>query len=308
MTKDLKQRIKERWETFTASEKKIATYLLHNIGDLPFETTASLSKRSGVSPMTVWRFLRTLDYKGVGDLKEELRGDSNWRQLYKQPDQSNDADAIAARLQAETRALADVHALAQTAEWKSVVGLLVSADRVSVASFQHSAFLGLGLAKMLQQVRPRVSFNSGADGAYVDMLLDSTSNSCVVLVDTRRYFKQFRTLAKKVAERGIPLVLITDTECYWARELTPHVLMTQPSWVWHNYTSLACLFSLLTAAVIQESSEVMTRLSDVNELRESLVEYTGPAPGKARKRSVTGKQRQPSPGHKTKAPDRSKTD
>ncbi|HSU06930.1 MAG TPA: hypothetical protein VLI93_15300, partial [Acetobacteraceae bacterium] len=147
---------------------------------------------------------------------------------------------------------------------------------------------------LLQQVRPNVSFNSGADGAYVDMLLDSTGDSCVVLIDVRRYFKQFRTLAKKVAERGIPLVLITDTECYWARELTPHVLVVQTSWVWHNYSSLASLFSLLTAAVIQKSGEVMTRLSEVNELRQSLVEYIGPPPGEERKRSAASKKRQPS--------------
>jgi len=311
MPKDLKQKLEERWDTLTASEKKIATYLLHNIRELPFETAASLSKHTGVSPMTVWRFLRTLGYDGVGDLKDELRGNSSWQRFYKpaEPSADTDSDTVAAQLQAETRALADVYALTRTKEWSGVVKLLVSADRVSVASFQHSAFLGLGLAKLLQQVRPRVSFNSGADGAYVDMLLDSTGNSCVVLVDVRRYFKQFRTLAMKVAERGIPLVLITDTECYWARELTPHVLMTQPSWVWHNYSSLSSLFSLLTAAVIQESKDVMERLSDINELRQSLVEYLGPSPGKGRKEQpMAGKKHAASPARKTARPRKKQRD
>ena len=106
-----------------------------------------------------------------------------------------------------------------------------------------------------------------------------------------------------MVERGIPLVLITDTECYWARELTPHVLMTQPSWVWHNYSSLASLFSLLIASVMQKSDGDMARLSEVNELRQSLVEYTGPPPGKVRKRSVTGKKPSSS-RHKTTGPRR----
>lgn len=289
---DLKRKLEKRWETLTVSEKKIATYLLHNMRDLPFETAASLSRHAGVSPMTVWRFMRALGYEGVGDLKDELRGDGSWQHFYRQPELSNNTDAIAAHLQAETRALADVHALARTEEWGRVVDLLVSSDRVFVASFQHSVFLGLSLANMLQQVRPGVSFNPGSDGAYVDMLLDSSAKSCVVLVDTRRYFKQFRTLAVKVAERGIPLVLITDTECYWARELTPNVLMTQPSWVWHNYSNLSSLFSLLTAAVIQESEHVMQRLSEVNKLRQSMVEYMGsPSPGKARRKPRTDKKR-----------------
>jgi len=167
MTKDLQQKLKDRWDSFTASEQKIATYLLHNIRDLPFETAASLSKRVGVSPMTVGRFLRNLGYDGLGDLKEAFRGEGTWRHLYKEPEQPKDTDAVAAHLQQEIRALTNVHALTGSKEWRSVVKLLMSADRVSIASFQHATFLGLALAKTLEQLRPRVSFNAGDDGAYV---------------------------------------------------------------------------------------------------------------------------------------------
>jgi DNA-binding MurR/RpiR family transcriptional regulator len=281
MTKDLQQKLKDRWETFTASEQKIATYLLHNIRELPFETAASLSKRVGVSPMTVGRFLRNLGYDGVNELKEELRGVGAWRQLYKEPEQPKDTDAVAAHLQSEIRALTDVHALVGTKEWKSVLKQLMSADRVSIASFQHAAFLGQALAKTLEQLRPNVSFNSGVDGAYIDMLLDSTRNSCVVLIDMRRYFKQFRALAEEVAARGIPLVMITDTDCYWARELTPHVLMIQASWVWHSYSAYTTLFSLLATSIVQETGEdVMERLGDINQLRQKLVGYLGSTKGR----------------------------
>jgi DNA-binding MurR/RpiR family transcriptional regulator len=283
MTKDLKQKLKDHWDGFTASERKIATYLMHNIRDLPFETAASLSKRVGVSPMTVGRFLRTLGYEGLGELKEAFRDDGTWRHFYKPPEQPRDTDAIATHLLAETRALAYVHELARTKEWKAIIRLLVSAERVNVASFQHSTFLGLGLAKLLQQVRPHVAFSDGNDGAYVDMLLDSNKRSCVVLIDQRRYFKQFREVAEHVAQRGIPLVLITDIECYWAPELTPHVLMVQPSEVWHSYSALSSLFSLIVAAVSEESEGVMERLSEINELRQELAGYIGPATDRRRK-------------------------
>lgn len=287
MTKDLQQTLKEHWEGFTASERKIATYLIHNLRDLPLETAQSVSKRVGVSSMTVSRFLRNLGYKGLGELKREFYGDNTWRDFYRAPTHPQDADEIDMHLQAETRALAGVHALARTREWKSVVRLLSTADRVSVASFQHSTFLGLGLAKLLQQVRPHVAFSDGTDAAYVDMLVDSTKRSCVVLVDTRRYFKQFRAIAEKVVERRIPLVLITDTDCYWARELTPHALMIQASEVWHSYSALSSLFSLIVADVSKENSRVMERLSDINELRQELVGYIGTPQAKTRKTRET---------------------
>ncbi|MGN6228356.1 MAG: MurR/RpiR family transcriptional regulator [Dyella sp.] len=284
MSKDLKQKLKDHWDGFTESERKIASYLTHNIRDLPFETAASLSKRVGVSPMTVGRFLRSLGYENLGEIKEEFRGDGTWRNFYKPPELPHDGDAVAMHLLSETRALAGVHEVARTKEWKAVIRQLVDADRVSVASFQHSNFLGLGLANLLKQVRPRVAFHDGADSACVDMLLDSTPKSCVVLIDQRRYFKQFRDVAEQVAQRGIPLVLIADIECYWARDLTPHALLIPASEVWHSYCAMSSLFSLIVAAVSESSDGVMERLAEINELRQEMGCYVRPSRGSSRRK------------------------
>lgn len=292
MTKDLQKKLKSRWDTFTTSEQKLATYLLHNISGIPFETAASLGKRVGVSAMTVGRFLRNLGYAGVGDLKEELRGGAPWMQLYKISEPSDDADYVSESLQAEIRSLNDVYALARTEEWAPIVKMLVSADRVSVASFQNGTFLGLGFAASLQHVRSRVSFESGTDGSYTGMLLDSTEKSCVVLIDIRRYSRHFRLLAEETAERGIPLVIITDAQCYWARQLTPHVLMIpmQTGRAWHSFGTLTSLFSLLINAVILEMGDVFGRIGDITALRQKFIGYAGPSlsggeskPGKAKK-------------------------
>lgn len=302
MTKDLQKKLKSRWDTFTTAEQKIASYLLHNISGIPFETASSLGKRVGVSAMTVGRFLRNLGYAGVGDLKEELRGDASWKQLYKIAEPSADADYVSESLQAEIRSLNDVYALARSEEWAPIVKMLVSADRISVASFQHGSFLGMGLASSLQHVRPRVSFESGADGSYTGMLLDSTEKSCVVLIDIRRYSRHFRLLAEEVVERGIPLLIITDTHCYWARQLTPHVLAipTQTGRAWHSFGTLISLFSLLINAVIREMGDVFGRIGNINDLREKFIGYAKESSSgedkpdrKAAMAKLPGKKRKP---------------
>ncbi len=279
MTKDLQKKLKSQWDTFTTSEQKIASYLLHNISGIPFETAASLGKRVGVSAMTVGRFLRNLGYAGVGDLKEELRGDAPWKQLYRISEPSADADYVSESLQAEIRSLNDVYALARTEEWMPIVKMLLAADRVSVASFQHGSFLGMGFAASLQHVRPRVAFESGTDGSYTGMLLDSTEKSCIVLIDIRRYSRHFRLLADEAVKRGIPLLIITDTQCYWARQLTPHVLAipVQSGRAWHSFGTLTSLFSLLINAVIREKGDILGRVGDITELRQKFIGYDGPS-------------------------------
>lgn len=276
MIEELQKTLKSRWETFTPSEQKIATYLLQNIGGIAFETAASLARHIGVSPMTVGRFLRNLGYEGLSDLKDDLRGEAPWLPLYKTPDHLADA-SLSEGLQAEIRDLTSAHALAHTPEWAAIVDLLVKAERISVASFHHGRFLGLGFANLLQHVRPRTRFVEGSDGAYIDMLLDAKPGDCVVLIDFRRYYRHFRLLAEEAAARGIPLVIITDSQCYWARRLTDHVLMIpiDEARAWHNFGPAMSLLSLLIGAIArrQEQSGMFERIDRITRLRQSFAGY-----------------------------------
>lgn len=281
MTQDLKQKLKSRWPTFTASEQRIAGYLVQNISSLPFETAASLGQRVGVSAMTVGRFLRKLGYAGVAEMKEELRGDTAWLKLYHSPAPAAGPDARDEYLEAEIRTVTAMHALARGEAWNAIVHLLATADRVSVASFQLGRFLGLMFATLLQQIRPSVTFATGADGAYTDVLIDSTEKSCVVLIDERRYSRHFRILAEEVAARGIPLVILTDPECYWAPRLTPHVLMlpVQPDRAWHSFTAFGTLFNVLLGAVIRArgSDAVYERIEQITAMRQQFIGFNGPS-------------------------------
>lgn len=282
MVTAFERKLEETWGELTPSGKRIATFFLKNVGAIPFETAASLSKRVGVSPMTVSRFLRQLGYAGLGELKEELRSgpdDPPWLALYSPP--AGGADWLKARLDAEIKTLVAVYKLPETREWRSIVDKIVQAEQVSVTSFQQGRFIGRGLADLLQPVKPNSRFADGNDGAYIDTLLDSSGNSCVILIDFQRYSRHFRVLAEEVAARGIPLIIITDTDCYWARDLTADVLMMPREFrsAWHNFGALLSLLSLLVEAVIRDSGDVYARITAISELRQKFIGYVGPGPG-----------------------------
>ncbi|MDQ6647929.1 MAG: MurR/RpiR family transcriptional regulator [Pseudomonadota bacterium] len=293
MIKDLQNNLKRQWDTFTRSEQKIASYLLHNISGIPFETAASLGKRVGVSPMTVGRFLRNLGYAGLNELKEDLRGNAPWLPLYRNPESAREADFVADSLQTDIRVLTAAYSLARTEQWTSIVKALVTAERISVASFHQGRFIGLGFASLLQHVKPHTRFADGSDGAYADVLLDSGADSCVVLIDFRRYARHFRVLAEEVAARGIPLVIVTDTQCYWARQLTGNVLMLplDPNRVWHNFGAVTSLLSLLTSEVTRVQGDMFERIGDVTALRQQFVGYDEAPPASKREpvKALNGK-------------------
>ncbi|MGH8234462.1 MAG: MurR/RpiR family transcriptional regulator [Rhodanobacteraceae bacterium] len=274
MIKDLQQRLNRHQGRLTPSERRIATYLLHNLEGIPFETAASLGNQTGVSPMTVSRFLRTIGYRGLAELKNELRDEAPWLKLYRTPP-TKGGDTLAQRLEGEVQALASVYELARHKPWREVVKRVAHADRVTVASFPFVRFLGLAWADLLRHVRSNVTSADGSDGAYADLLLDSTRDSCVVLIDMRRYSKPFRVLAEEVAARGIPMVIVCDSSCYWANDLTPLTLMlpAKQERTWHNISALMTLFSLLLDSVITELGDVYPRIEDIGELRGRFTGY-----------------------------------
>jgi DNA-binding MurR/RpiR family transcriptional regulator len=280
---ELEKKLEAAWNDLTPSGKRIAIFCQNNMSSIPFETAVSLSKRVGVSPMTVSRFLRQLGYAGLGELKEELRtGSANpaWLDLYRVRETDDDTDWLQTRLDAEIKTLVGVYKLADSREWRSIVAGIVNAKQVSVASFQQGRFIGRGFVDLLQPAKPRTRFIDGSDGAYIDMLLDAGDRACVILIDFQRYSRHFRVLAEEVAARRLPLVIITDTYCYWARDLTDNALMMPPRFrsAWHNFGALMSLLGLLVESVIRESDDVYERITAISKLRQKFVGYVGLAP------------------------------
>ena len=249
MSSHVAQRLAERYDRLTVSERMIAGWLADNLDQLPFETAASIGQRVGVSAMTVARLVKSLGYDNLAALKDELRGqarDAPW--LLTRPAPSADA-----RLKAETAAIAGVYAQAETPEWAAVVGLLADAPRIRVAGFQTEAGLAAGFARHLSYVRPHVATLDVAAG-IMDELLDAGPGDVFVAIDVRRYSRQFRLLAQRVAAAGRPLVVITDPYCPWARDLTPHILTAEVALghFWDMNTALASLLNLLVDGVVQK--------------------------------------------------------
>jgi DNA-binding MurR/RpiR family transcriptional regulator len=274
MSNSVAQRLAERYDRLTMSERMIAGWMGDNLDQLPFETAASIGQRVGVSAMTVARLVKSLGYENLAALKDELRGqarDAPW--LLTRPAPSADA-----RLQAETAAIAGVYTQAETPEWATVVALLASAPRVHVAGFQTEAGLAAGFARHLSYVRPHVATLDMAAG-IMDELFDAGPNELFIAIDVRRYSRQFRLVAERVAAAARPLVVITDPYCPWARDLTPHILTAEVALghFWDMNSALASLLNLLVDGVVQRIGPevVHQRLAALAENYSDFIGFQG---------------------------------
>jgi DNA-binding MurR/RpiR family transcriptional regulator len=278
----LRRRIEEGFPRFTKSEKRLAHYLCESPEGLLVETSVSLARSVGVSPMTISRFVRKVGFDSLSEAKSSLKrelfghgkpsghgGDQTTVSLSHEMDLRANADA-------EIASLHGVYTLRSTPAWAQVVDSLANAHRVFAAGFQTTRSIALALADRLEYVRPHVRFVDGVNGTYTEVLQDRAERLALVIIDTYRYSKNSRVLAEMAVAQGREVTIISDEFCHWAREITDSVLtvttgtgLSRPS-----TTALSLLSNLLIEDVSERlGDEVSVHLDAVASAQESFDQY-----------------------------------
>jgi len=99
----------------------------------------------------------------------------------------------------------------------------------------------------LKYVRAGVRAAHGSAGVFAEVLESDPATTLIFIVDTAAYARKGVLLARKAAELGIPLVIMTDRYSHWAREFTDNVLEmnTLVGTFWDSAASLAVAANLL---------------------------------------------------------------
>lgn len=281
------QSLRDRLTAFlpqaTKAEHMIASYILSNLGEIPFETAASLACKLGVSELTVGRFCRALGYQRFKELKVDLKddlGDRHWLiadrlQAFQNRAQAK-GDHLAQNLQLEIASLVRVYEIAQTPDFQTVVDRLAHRTKVYVGGFQTERGIAALLAHQLQYLREGVHLLDLSSGSFAEILLSPPQEVCLVLVDSRRYSRPTRLLAEKAYAAGIPVTLIADTYCDWAGDCVDELFAvpTEMNFVWESMAQMASLVNLLINGVFNElGPAVEERMNKVAALYSSFIGY-----------------------------------
>ncbi len=212
-------------------EAQVAQYMVLNLGDLSFETGASLASKVGVSEVTVSRLLRRLGYEGMRGLKRELQ-----LELSAQPSFDENAappeamtQPFANVLELELKALRGVFQQCGGPGWGRLVDVIVAAERVYVTGFQTVRGIAEDCARRLALAKSDVRFLSAHDGMLAEWLQtksDTAGNGgdCLIMIDVVPYAREAPVLAEFCKKTGRQTVVVTDELCHWAEDYTDHVV------------------------------------------------------------------------------------
>ena len=252
--------------SLTKSEAVIAQWLVLNETILGLETGASIASKTGVSEITVSRFLKRAGYKGLQGLKEDLQAALVHAHV-------SPADRYFRLLDSEIGAIlkrdADaVLALAHEVEkptWPQAIDAIAAADEVFVVGFQTIRGIAEDFARRLSIVRGSVRYLSPHDGGLVEWIPSfrrGEESRCLVMVDMAPYAREALPILRTARSLGFAVVVISDELNTWASAETP--------FVFHVATKVDAFL---------ESTGPMTTLMNV-----IIHEVAGRATEKARKR------------------------
>jgi DNA-binding MurR/RpiR family transcriptional regulator len=287
VSQPIKQRLESSLPNASASGRKIATYMLAHLTDLPFETSASLAEKVGVSESSVGRFCRSLGYEHLKALKQDLKddlGDGPWLvgdrlQEFRQHS-SDDREDRSRSLELEVAALVRVYEYSRTAEWDRVATRLAQRPRVFVAGFQTERGIAHCMAHLLQYLRDGVQVVDGSAGHFGEVLLGDPAHCALVVFEARRYSRHALLLCHKAREAGIPVTLVTDTFCDWADANADEVfrIPTQFNLFWESTATMLSWAHLMVNEVCKKlGPDVEKRLDATAALHNEFVGYTSTA-------------------------------
>ncbi|EDT02134.1 putative transcriptional regulator, RpiR family [Burkholderia ambifaria IOP40-10] len=274
MTCAFARTVESRFAELTPTAKRIASYMLANLDRLGLETADQIAQQAGTSGISVGRFLRSVGYRNLDDLKRELRGgaDRPWmitdrldeyrRANGTQAADSNSGDsALTSSLDRELDAIHHVYRLAEEPVFAQVADRIAHADAVFILGIQSTRGISNAFSSYLEYLRPRVFYSDGQSGSYVDSLNSEFERPYCIVTDVRAYSRSARRYCQAAAERGQPFALVTDLYCPWAREWPADLLQvkTDVGQFWDSLAPLTCLFNLLITAVVDRLGPAIDR-------------------------------------------------
>lgn len=274
--KRLDERLRAAYPQLSPQEQRVAAFIVDHFDDLISYNSAELARLSGVSKATVSRLFKRLGYDRYRDMRDELR---TLRQSGMPLTENRDAvqgnTLLARHYKQEMANLTQwVNAL-DGQQFAAAISALVSGRRLFIIGMRNSWPVAMHLRQQLLQSRSNVYLLPQPGQTLAEELVDIGADDLVVAVAFRRRPRILRPLLAHLHQRGIPLLVIGETQ---ASGLAPHCrwLLTAPLdsvSAFDSYSSAMSLVNLLANAVLHETlSTGRQRIHQIADLYDDLDE------------------------------------
>ncbi len=206
--------ISERIEQLTATDLRIARFILDDPGAVAFGTAASFAKLTRAGVGSIHRLALQLGYTGFSDMQAQVRREISQRLRPAAERIKTEAkgDAIDLAIQTEIGNVSRTLIGVDRSNLKAAVELLVNENSdVYIAGGNSSAGVALHLGEELRLLRRGVTLLTGNPVGLSAQIAMASKGDVLVVIDFHRYDRWLVELATSAVDYGLDVVSIADS-------------------------------------------------------------------------------------------------
>lgn len=214
---EVEQRLSERAERLTPTERRIAETVLADPQVVAFGTVADLAAAAGAGTATVVRFAVKLGYEGYSELQASIRRDLTGQlrpavERIRDEPATGGASLLIRHLEAEISNVQATLDAVDVATLEGAVALLADPTRpVLVLSGVASRGVATQFVGDLEQLRPACRLLDGNPIDIVRTLALVGGDATLVALDLRRYERWVIEAQRAAGSNGAAVISITDS-------------------------------------------------------------------------------------------------
>ncbi|ABE37093.1 SIS domain protein [Paraburkholderia xenovorans LB400] len=269
-------RVRATMDALSATERRLAEFVLEFPGDLASYTAAELGKLANVSNATVSRFFRHLGYSSYEEARRHVRDDKKdgAALLLTGADAGQDEQGVAAHAQLGIANLTRTFAELSDAMLDEIAGAVVGAQQVLVFGFRSSQAFASYFRWQILQVVERVIALPGPGETLGEHLVGLDRKSVVIVFGLRRRVPQTDAVIEYAARAGARVLYVTDRSSPARAGATWTIICetSAPGPLDNHVAVLGVCGALATKVFQQASSQGRKRLSGIESAHDALGE------------------------------------
>jgi DNA-binding MurR/RpiR family transcriptional regulator len=271
--RDVIEELRQSYEQFTLSQKRIAEYIVEHAQAVAFSTVDQMAAKLDVNPSTIVRFTYRLGLNGFPDLQERMR-EIVRSHLARIGDEGGDAadsqaTSFGASLSHDWRNLRHTIANLDAGAFDRAVQLLAHARRIYVVGGFSTFAVAHYFAMVLAQLRANVSLLASNDGSEALGLVEVEAEDCLIAFTFPHYAEGTRRIAVWAKERKAKVLAVTDSPITAVGQLADVVILAPAAGIGlHNsmVAPIAVANALLNAFAAVEGATASERFARSNRL------------------------------------------
>lgn len=258
---ELEARIAEAYPTQSRRLQQTARFLLDHPQEVAFATVARLAEQAGVTPSTLIRFAHSFGFNGFSEMQQLFRGRlmdelpnyaERIRAVRTATGETPDSTQLLWEFADANRAvLEELPGRIDPTDLEAALDLLEQAEAVHVMGARRSFVVASYLTYALHHIDKRTFLINGQGGMYREQIRSIGGEDALLLVSYSPYAEESQEVAKQAKERGIPLVVITDSSLSPLTRLADVALIVHEAEVksFRGLTASLCLTQTLAIAL-----------------------------------------------------------